>query len=244
MFIDHAIWRAEVLVVVGHERTGPFRLPSDESVRLGRRAESGLRMNHPSISRDLAKFAPSPHGWILENGDRTRVALSSLFVLQASFAPGAQVLLQQADWTLTWDLDVHNEVTVKYRPIDHGERLAVVRDKPHRRAQEAAAGPDQDVGTALAGDQLNLTDLQRRRLGALFAYLIAESPKPDQLIQTAARLSGDSISQINGTWVKVMEYVNRHREVPLERIEDLGYHLVQVAGVLGPGDVPVRKPTG
>lgn len=237
-------WRAEVSIEVGLRLVGPFQLPSDESVRLGRSADCGLRVNHPAISRELATFSPTHYGWVLENGARTRVALTSPFVVKASFGPRAQALLQPADWALAWDLDVYNKVTVTYRRAGHGEPLAVARDKPTQPKNEAASDPQQRIGTGVAGDRLKLTPLQRRRLGALFAYLIEETEKPDQLIQTAAQLSGDSIAQINGTWVKVREYVNRHREVPIEHIEDLGYHLVVVAGVLGPDDVPQGRRRG
>ena len=229
-------WRVEVALQVGYDSFGPFLLPVDEPVSVGRSEQCGLRINHPAVSRKLATFVPTPRGWILENGKRTRVRVDSLFVVDASFAPGAHVLLQPADWTLAWDLDVVAEATLKYRRGGHGEPYPTVRDGA---PPEGAPGDRQQfIGTAVAGDQLNLTALQRRRLGALFAYLIEGRPPPDQLIQTAAKLSGDSISQINGTWVRVMEYVNRHRDVPIGGIEDLGYHLVEVAGVIGAEDLP------
>ncbi|WP_162891078.1 hypothetical protein [Aeromicrobium sp. A1-2] len=129
---------------------------------------------------------------------------------------------------------MRTEVDVKYRRGGHGEPYPTARDG----ALSTAMVPHARIGTDLAGDKLNLTPIQRRRLAALYAYLLEGRPKPDQLIQEAANISGDSISQINGTWVRVMEYVNRHRDVPIERIEDLGYHLVEVAGILGPDDLP------
>jgi hypothetical protein len=230
-------WRVEIALRVGHGAFGPFLLPLGEAVSLGRADQCGLRVDHPAVSRHLATLAPSERGWILENGRRTRVRAESPFVLEAVFAPGSHLLLQPADWTLRWDLDVLTHVTVRYRRGGHGEPYPVVHD--NSAPEIPTEVPQQLSGTAVAADHLNLTDLQRRRLGALFAYLIEGRPKPDQLIQTAAKLSGDSISQINGTWVKVMEYLNRHRDVPIERIDDLGYHLVEVAGLVGPEDVPV-----
>lgn len=222
---------------VGFSTSGPFLLPSDAPVTLGRNENCGLRAEHPSVSRELARFVPFTRGWLLENGKRTRVRVDSIFVVDATFAPGAHVFLQPADWTLTWDLDVVCELTVRYRRLGHGEQYPVVWDRSSGNDGQAPGG-QRFVGTDVAGEQLNLTPLQRRRLGALFAYLIEGSPKPEQMIQTASKLSGDSISQINGAWVRVMEHVNRHREVPITRIEDLGYHLVEVAGVLGPDDIP------
>jgi hypothetical protein len=233
---DISLWRAEVTVRVGYETSGPLLLPPDEAVTLGRDEGAGLRTDHPAVSRELARFAPTARGWVLENGRRTRVRLESPFVVAAMFAPQAHVLLQPADWTLVWDLDVLTEVAVRYRRSGHGEPYPTACDADN--AVDVERAPQRVIGTDLAGDHLNLTGIQRRRLGALFAYLIEGRPKPEQLIQTASKLSGDSIPQINGTWVRVMEYVNRHRDVPIERIEDLGYHLVEVAGIIGPDDLP------
>lgn len=229
-------WRAEVAGTFGYDSFGPVLLPHDEPVTLGRAEHCGLRMDDPAVSRHLATFRPAPGGWFVENGERTRMRIESTFVVEASFAARALVFLQRADWTLIWDLDVPVTVVVRYRPVGHGEPLPVARDGVPVR--ERGRPENRLAYTALAGDRLHLTRLQRRRLGALFAYLIEDEPKPDRLIPTAAELSGDSISQITGTAVKVMEYVNRHRRVPIEHFEDLGFHLVKVAGVLGPDDLP------
>lgn len=229
-------WRAEITVRVEYDTVGPLLLPHDEPVTLGRSEQCGLRADHPSVSRTLAVLDPSARGWVLENGKRTRVRATSPFIVEASFAPGAQVLLQPADWTLTWDLDVLTEASIRYRRTSHGEQFPTARDLVPTAADNT--DPKQFIGTDVAGHRLQLTDLQRRRLGALFAYQIEGRPKPDQLIQAAAKLSGDSISQINSTWVKVREYVNRHRDIRIESIEDLGYHLVEVAGVIGLEDLP------
>lgn len=235
---DREQWRAEATLRVGLATAGPWELPPDEPVTLGRAEHCGLRTDNHSVSRELARLVPSARGWVLENQKRTRVRLDSVFVVDATFAPSAQVLLQPADWTLTWDLDVTTELTLRYRRMGHGEKLPVARD-----GQQGPAGNSAQLrtGTDVAGDHLNLTPLQRRRLGALFAYLIEGTPKPEQLIPTAAKLSGDSIPQITGAFVRVREYVNRHRELPIESIEDLGYHLVEVSGVLGPDDVPATS---
>lgn len=230
-------WRAEVVVRAGYDSLGPWLLPHDGSVTLGRAKRCGLRSDHPAISQKLAIFTPSPLGWVLENGARTRVRVASVFVLQGSFAPRARVLLQPADWTLSWDLDVLAEVTIKYRPVGHGSPYPTAHDAP-----EAADLAEQLVGTDLVGQKVTLTPLQKRRLGALFAYLIEGRPKPDQLLETAAALSGEPVKQINRTWVKVRDKINNNgRGIRIERIEDLGYYLVEVAGVITDADVPRPK---
>lgn len=228
-------WRAEVTVALKDKvAEKPVLLPMGEPVTVGRGEHCGIRLDDPKVSSVLATFSPSEHGWILTNGQRTRVRAKSAFVLDASFAPRAQVLLQPADWTLRWDLDVLVEIIVRMRR--GGSTLPVAHDQ----LPESGKTNAQRVGTDVAGDRLALTPLQRRRLGALFAYLIEGTAKPEQLLQAAALRSGDSIPQITGTFVRIRDYVNRNREWgdPIDSIEDLGYHLVEVAGVLGPDDVP------
>ena len=229
-------WRAEVEVQVGYDRIGPYLLPYDEMVSLGRDPCCGLQVDNPKLSRVLATLSPSERGWVITNGKRTRMTAESPYIVQASFAPQAQLLLQPADWTLTWDLDVNTTLTVKYRRNGRGEEYPTARDK---RTNVGRDRPNPAfVGTAVAGAELKLTPIQRRRLGALFAYLIEGTPKPSALIQAAAQRSGDTIPQVTRAWVRVMGRVNEHRDVPIETIEDLGYHLVEVAGVIGPDDVP------
>ncbi|GAB3487825.1 FHA domain-containing protein [Flexivirga lutea] len=240
--VDQSSWRAEAELRIAHVVVGTWALPASEPVTIGRSARCGLRSRDPAVSGTLARLIPGERGWILENGNRTRVRVASVFALDAEFAPRAQVLLQPADWHLAWDLDTPCELSIRYRRrVRHGEPLPIARDteqSPERLWTHQPVGTVGTVGTDIAGNALELTPLQRRRLGALFAYLILGQPKPPNLIHAAAELSGDSLSQINGTWVKVMEKVNRRRVDPLQRLEDLGYHLVEVAGQIGPDDVP------
>ena len=128
------------------------------------------------------------------------------------------------------------EVSVGRRRSSHGEPFPTVGDVNDR--SEPEADRQRFIGTAAAGEQLKLTLVQKRRPGALFAYQIEGRPKPKRLFQTAVKLSGDSVCQINGKCVTVMDYVNRHRDIPIDRIEDLRYQLVEVAGVIVPEDVP------
>ena len=232
-------WRAEVTLRVGVQTSGPLLLPTDEPVTFGRAEGSGLLADHPAASRTLARFVPVADGWILENGKRTRLLATSIFALDARFGPGARVLLQPADWKLTWDLDVRCEMKVSIRPDSvYGERLRVARDSVGRGPAKAASWLE--ARTDVAAENVDLTPLQRRRLGALFAYLIEGEPKPANLLAAAAERTGDTVVQITGSWVKVLEKINRQRVVELRGLEDLGYHLVEVAGVLGPDDVPPR----
>lgn len=244
-------WRAEIAVSVGDRTVGPFLLPADAPVTFGRSVECGLRIDDERASRAIARFLPTEFGWILINGDRTRVRAQSLFVLTATLDRRAHFLLQPgADWILTWDLDVKTSARINYRKEIHGEPLQVAHDREIGDAQRPTllrrdghiVQVDRGRGTALAGDHLKLNESQRQRLGALFAWLIEGRSQPENMIAEAARLGGFTIPQINGVWTKVMVYVNRHRDAgaKIETLEELGYHLVEVVGMIGPDDLPVH----
>lgn len=246
-------WRAEVAATVGDYVVGPLLLPSDATVTFGRAAECGIRVDDERASRAIAKFVPTQFGWIVINGDRTRFRAESLFVPAATVDRRGHFLLQPgADWTLTWDLDVETSATVDYRIEPYGEMLPIARDRdpddvgvPQLIRREGHIIEVNRVrGTDLAGDRLKLLPEQRQKLGALFAWIVEGRSKPDNLTAEAARLGGFTIPQINGVWTKVMVYVNRNRDADaqIHTIEELGYHLVEVAGVIGPADVP-RRPT-
>lgn len=219
---------AHVFGTVGARAIGPYRLPDDESVTFGRAVTCGIHVLEPRLSSVTATFVPTPLGWVLQNGKRTRVIARSPFVIEASFGPGAQLLLQpDVDWELSWDFDVVTELTFRYRAGTGPE----VRD-PGSRAMSPY------VGTAFAADDLKLTVLQRRRLVALFEYLIEESPKPADLLGAASELTGDTPRQILNTAIAIRDRVNAGRHDQLVHLEDLGYYLVNVAGVIGPDDLP------
>jgi hypothetical protein len=244
-------WRAEVEVTIGDRTVGPFLFPPDASVTFGRASQCGLRVDDERAPRVIAQFRPTEFGWILLNGDRTRVHARSLYVPAASLDRRAHFLLQPgADWTLTWDLDVRLTASIRYRKDAHGEPLPVLRDRPAEAAEQPlllrCAGHIVEVdrvrGTDLAGDHLKLTRAQRRSLGALFAWIIEGEPRPDNMVTAAVSRSGATIPQIAGVWTKVMVYVNRHRDhdAQITSLEELGYHLVEVVGVIGPDDIPER----
>lgn len=198
----------------------------------GRDDHCGLHAADARMSGVLAIFSPSDRGWIVTNGRRTRMSAESPFIVAASFAPRAQVLLQAAAWTLRWDLDVLVEMTVSYRR--DVPKLPTVRDRPKpERSDHLPAA----VGTAIAGEQLSLTDLQRRRMAALFAYLINESPKPGNLAAAASVLTGDESPRLMKVAARIRDQINTHRDEPIETLEALGYHLVHVAGIIGPDDL-------
>lgn len=223
--------------MVAGDQVAEVALPPDEPVTFGRAATCGVqvpRSAHSSkVSNVIATFTPTPLGWVLTNGHRTRVNAQSPFILGGSFGPKAQVLLQlNADWVLNWDFDVVTELSVRYRPADGVQHLPIAHDRAPKEL------PSKLPLTVLAGDGLELTPQQRRRLGALFAYRIEGAAKPTDLLGNAAALIGDSERQILNTAIKVRERLNQQRHVEITHLDDLGYHLVEVAGILGADDLP------
>ena len=213
------------------------RLQPGDNVTFGRAETCGIKVPHSEhsskVSSLIATFISTPMGWVLKNGQRTRVHAESLFTIDASFGPKAQILLQHdADWALSWDFDVVTEMTVQYRPAARVVGLTVARDRALREQ------PGEFAGTAVAGHKLTLTALQRRRMGALFAYRIEGATKPADLLGAAAILTGDSKRQILNTATKIRDRLNFQRHVQIDHLDDLGYHLVEVAGVLGADDLP------
>ena len=236
---DRAPWfacdmsSAIIEVQVGTKHLGPMLLPRNEPVTFGRDPRCGLRIDEPRLSSVLASFAPTEHGWIVTNGKRTRMTLSSPFVVDAVFAPAAQVLLQRADWNLAWDLDVLVQMSLRYR--DEPPAIKTARDRPSR---VEVGAPSPGIGTLVAGDVISLNTLQRQRLAALFAYLINDEPKPDNVAAAGSALIGDSPDRLMKVAGRIRDYINERRDEPIESLEDLGYHLVKVAGAIGPDDLP------
>lgn len=224
---------AIIEVQVGTKHLGPMLLPRNEPVTFGRDPRCGLRIDEPRLSGVLASFAPTEHGWIVTNGKRTRMTLSSPFVVDAVFAPAAQVLLQRADWNLAWDLDVLVQMSLRYR--DEPPAIKTARDRPSR---VEVGAPSPGIGTLVAGDVISLNPLQRQRLAALFAYLINDEPKPDNVAAAGSALIGDSPDRLMKVAGRIRDYINERRDEPIESLEDLGYHLVKVAGAIGPDDLP------
>jgi hypothetical protein len=228
---------AVITGTVAGEQIPEVRLQLGEAVTFGRAKTCGISVPHSEhsskVSSLIATFISTPLGWVLKNGKRTRVHAKSLFAIDASFGPKAQVLLQHdADWALSWDFDVVTELTVQYRPATRVGGIAVARDRALREQ------PREFAGTAVAGHNLTLTTLQRRRMGALFAYRIEGAAKPADLLGAAAALTGDTERQILNTATKIKDRINFQRHVQIDHLDDLGYHLVEVAGVLGADDLP------
>jgi hypothetical protein len=123
--------------------------------------------------------------------------------------------------------------------------MRTARDKRQLDHSEAIHVPA--AGTAVAGGRVALNATQTLRMGALFTYLIVGGPKPDNIAADAShRLALDASPRLAASpqrliniALQIRDLLNEHRpEQPLESMEDVGYHLVRVAKVIGPEHVP------
>jgi len=148
----------------------------------------------------------------------------------ALLAPRATILLQRGDWQIEWDLAV--KIVLSITPLLHdGTAHPVARDK--------RLG-DHGIGT-LAPRSLWLTDTQRKRMAALYAPLIRggeRATKPHY--GAAADLAGCTSDQLKSTYQNVRRKVNvgRASDAQITGFEELGYHLIDVEGVIGNDDLP------
>ena len=230
--------RAIIELTVGGMKIGPLLLPTDEPVSLGRAAHCGIRVADPRLSNVFASLVPTELGWVLKNGQRTRVHTRSDYVLNGAFGPGAHVLLQFAEvpgWEILWDFDVLTRATVTFQ--DGLVPFRTARDKP--APSRAEAGIARWAGTLVAGGRVDLTPTQKRRMGALFAYLITGDPRPSNLAADASQRTDASPQRLINMALQIRDAINEHRpDQPLESMEDLGYHLVKVAQVIGVANLP------
>ena len=102
-----------------------------------------------------------------------------------------------------------------------------------------------EMGT-MGAEPVRLTQLQRRNMTALFAYLIRDKPEPKDPYAEAARLLGGdaAMRELNRNRVKSHLYKliqrenkKRHAEDLLRSLNDLGYFLVNTTRTLGPDDL-------
>lgn len=233
-----AEWNAAATVTVGGEQLGPFALDIDAPVTIGRSARAGIRSPNRAMPRELARLCWTRDGWIVENERHLTKGLIAPMRVRgeyitnrdgALFAPRAKVLLQPGEWTLEWDLTARITVTIAPLPQD-ATGHPVARDKPQGNHGHATLAPR----------RLELRVNQTVRMAALYAYLLrGEQHAPKHPFAEAAALAGCTAAQMKSTYYNVLRKVNvgRDPDARIIEIEELGYHLIHVEGLLGPDDL-------
>ncbi|MGZ4749139.1 MAG: hypothetical protein ACXVYY_18825, partial [Oryzihumus sp.] len=116
---------AEITVTAGADVQGPYALPRHSVADVGRSPGCAIQLAPLWAPRMLASLAPVDGGWLLTNGDRTRVTAVSRSVRNGVFERGAKVFLQPGQWSLGWELDGPCTATIRITsvPTDAPERL-------------------------------------------------------------------------------------------------------------------------
>lgn len=226
--------RAEVSVTVGGTTLGPFALPRHSPAGVGRAPGCAIRLEPDWAPRRLATFAPVDDGWLLRNGERTRLTAASRTLRHGVFERGAVVFLQAGRWSLAWDLDgaCTAEVRITSVPREASEQLPWALDDT---ARDDGAGVI--VRTAVAGARMPLSPRTRHRLAVLFAHELDGTTPPENLCRAAGRRLDLAEAQVKRTALRVRDRLNARREHPLQSLEELGYYLVHVSGAIGPDDL-------
>lgn len=243
---DERQWDAVATITVDGKTRGPYLLGKPDRVTIGRSDRAGLQSPSPRIEvpRELARLRCTQKGWMLENeggtvGSKPKpVRVIGPDILSpdgAVFGPHAFVLLSKGSWTLKWDVGV--VVRIALKPADEGiETVGDAVDEPARSGGMATMFPE----------PLKLSDLQRRNMTALFAYLIRGEPQPTDPYAEAARLLyGDFETRerarnlIKSQHRRIAQRISRVRPASdqVSSLEELGHYLVSVTGTLDINDL-------
>ncbi len=225
--------RAELSVVVGGNPLGRWALPTKQNTVIGRSTGSAIRLRPGWCPRFLATLMPIEGGWLMLNGTRARVQVSSRWVSSAYWAlPGAVIMLQPGRWLLRWELDdeCRAEVLISHPRPGAVERLVFALSAVPGKAKLEQA-------TLLAGTQLELEPATRHRLAVLFRYLIEDEPAPSNLCAAAAEQLGRTETQIRNSAYRVRDRLNTMRPAQIHTLEELGNYLVHTSLAIGPDDL-------
>lgn len=239
-------WDAVATITVNGKVAGPYLLGKPGHVTIGRSERAGLQSpsSRVAVPRELARLRCTQKGWMLQNEGGTvgseprpvRIIGPDILSLDgAVFAPHAFVLMSKGTWKLRWDVGV--VVTVVLEPA--GVRTDLVGeavDEPRRFG---------GMGT-IREEPVELTELQRRNMTALFAYLIRGEPEPKDPYAEAARLlGGDAVKRsqnrnlMKSQFRSIQKRLNRKRPLldSLSSLEEVGNYLVYLSQTLGHDDL-------
>jgi hypothetical protein len=235
--------------LVGHvwlkthdEKRGPWQLPWEEPVSVGRDPRSGLILPHSWIPRALCRFVPTPLGWLVQLGPRARARVVNDYVGDHVFDRHAVVALQEGASTITFpELDELVQLGVRilpgaspsHEPDVHVPELPVLRDR--RDGEEVS-------GTRYAAGRVNLTRLQRERAAVTFLWLLRGDPKPENILALGAHRLGISQAALTQTLLGVRDRVNEERWLNLGSMEQLGHYLCHLSRNLNLEDLPADIP--
>lgn len=131
------------------------RLPRHTVVTVGRRERNGVELSPEWVPLEAARLVPVEEGWLVTNGARTRMSISSDWIHTgtAFFVPHATVTLQRGEHRVSWPelpSPLNLSITVRSRRMDD-QRMAYVVDSTvdsGGRSSQLGVEDPPDVGVA------------------------------------------------------------------------------------------------
>ena len=226
------------LQLADEKASGPWSLPQDEPVSVGRAPVSGLHLPRSWVPRGLCRFVPTHLGWLLQLGPRARARVQNDFVGDHVFDRLALVALQPGKTRITFpELDDRCQLGIHvFEPDPAGYGMSDSTAPPELRDR-----PDRDdtaQGTLHAVGRVAMTRTQRQRAAATFRHLMLGEPAPTNLTKAASTALGISEQALKNSLGDVRDKVNEERWVNLVTYEQLGHYLCHLTRNLQRADLP------
>lgn len=229
--------QARLWLRLADEQSGPWSLPPDEAVSVGRAPSSGLRLPRSWVPRGLCRLVPTGLGWLVQVGPRARARVQNDFVGDHVFDRLALVALQPGKSVITFpELDDLCQLGIRIvEPALENEANGLAP------ALELRDRPDKDErarGTIYAVRRVAMTRTQRQRAAVTFRHLLCGEPAPKNLTQTAAAALGISEQALKNSLGDLRDKVNEERWLNLSTYEQLGHYLCHLSRNLQCSDLP------
>ena len=200
-----------------------WRLPRRTTATVGRRERHGLLLPAPWAPVELASFTSAGDGWLVTNESRARMQVENDWLQggEATWKPGAVVMLQRGEHRLQWsglDKPLAVSVSIRSRRLDD-QKLAYAVDST---IDTAASGLRNERGVVDAPMSAAL----RYRMAVLFRHLLKGDPEPPHVLTRRAEFLGL-------TEAELFDVANRYRRrlnasgADLQSLLELGEFLVQ-----------------
>lgn len=217
------------LQVFDYKPKGPWALPRDEPLSVGRLDTAGLHISEPWVPSRLCRFLPFDRGWVVQLG-RARATVGNKYIGKHTFGSRAVVALQPGRSLIHFP-ELDNEVFLKVSiGAEVADGLDVLRD--------GVDGPGQEVRTEYGAHCVNIPDSHRRVLAVTYRYLLAGETKPDNVALAAGQALGMSEQAVKNVLTKTRQRVNKERWLHLRDADHLGHYLCRLSRTISYADLP------
>lgn len=208
---------------------GPWALPVDEPVSVGRLASAGLHIPNSWVPSRLCRFMPYDRGWVVQLG-RPRATVANKYIGQHTFGSRAMVALQPGRSLIHFpELDDGLLLAVTIG-AGEAEGLDVLRDGERRVESE--------MRTRYAAARVEISDAHREVLAVTYRYLLTRGAKPDNVALAAGQVLGMSEQAVKNVLTKTRQKVNLERWLDLRDADHLGHYLCRLTRTISYDDLP------